>query len=72
MGKDKTDNDGKEVVWQVIFTWYSKEKKDKEILGPIPVSARNQRTAILRAVLKNIKELAKADLLTIDVQAEIF
>ena len=65
-------NSNKEDVWQVVFTWKDKEAKKNQIIGPISVSAKNERTAILRASLEKYKELITADLLTIDAKATIF
>ena len=57
-------------VYQVVFTY--RKKKDKVIIGPVTISAKNRRIALLKAALKEHKELLIADLLTIDVQVEPF
>lgn len=73
MAKEINDNNkNKEVVWQVVFTWKDKEAKKQQIIGPVAVTAKNERSAILRAALSEYKKLITADLLSLDAQVSLF
>ena len=62
----------KDKVFEVVFRWKDKKKKEDTLIGPVIVQAKTERVAIAKAAYKNAAELAKADLITLDVDVRVF
>lgn len=64
-----------DTIYEVVFSYRRTDKdkiKTQAVIGPVVVTAKTERTAIVKAVLKEGANLLKADLLTLDVKVRGF
>ena len=62
----------KEKRYEVLFSWKKKKSNEENHVGPVIVQAKTERIAYVKATLESIKELASADLISLEVDIREF